>query len=1308
MNEIVSAMEKDLRDVDNLAKYLDQLLRAAETEKNVDHFQNALNCVNNSVKINQKVNTYVQAVINFYHQLVSMKSCQRLVNSVPIHSFLTNLLISCRDRPRESSDILSVIGITIDDPRVCPYYSNPQFISQLVYIARLNSKQYKIVKKVCKITQYLDPRLGAEYKDLCTVIVLISRSLNPQDPKQLSFMSAFAQVSNEKVLLEVGNIAIPLFTEICMKQPSNFKICKCLFTIASKCQPDQFDKQIIQLIDYQSKQIRDDPSTLSSAISILSSKVNPHEMPAFVVPISYSALQIFFSDKKVIEDSLTVCFRGLTATNQNNHVSTSIPAIITSIMSQYIHEKGIVRRCAAILHTLSADPENDNALIFSAAAQSLVQAISSNTDDQHTIVLCTSSLNNVILENRTLATQISTPENIQLFQNLAKSYPKNAKIIKHIVMIVQSIILAQYEMIQFIDLPKDTKKRYQIDSKYIIPSLKSDSDDDVFVKASLLVMSPRTQITDTISSLMMKFSSDYDIVIECLSLGIKDIGIINRALITTGEDGFRFVAETLQQTEEAIPMQTISLLLSLDNPDAVSILLHQLECGNDSVIASQFSLQFNSQTVLAKKLLERGLWLPGEDSVNIVLDSLCFARNDANLVVDVLDLCAIIGLTRQMFPILLDLIGRHPSCPDVVETCIKFALRFPVDQETGRVCKDYNSIINVSTALSKMDKNEKISYLLLTFLDIVAPSNDLASQFSEPMVLSAIAKAAQLSDRCAVEASRIFSNLSQSQITVDILSKLGALDIAFKSFGPGSYLLVHNLVSKGCKLNNEQIDLIMNEFDDHASSYMPETAFSLLELMLDLIETEDKLSRLPSKKSLCQVFSTFSTNPNVVEMAARVAFYLKLENDDDEIVFALSNALKANANVFRAVFAIVNVYSTVNRMDVPSLDSPSVVQGLVDVAEIYQGDSAIVVPILTILRGRKEAVKVECQCLNHFKGEEDIAATAQYLLSCGQCDYTKYIQDIINTIASHQNSFDIVTCLAPVIYFAAENEKIHKHIIAALPVLLDATSRFVSSNRLSRAIPAIVYKLSENLDMIPKLEDAPPKIATILKAWPNDPQINQATSGIIVNFASAGCAELFRCCLPMILQRLDKYELIETTCESVQAMASVCGAYAPVITDKLFNILVTALSENHDKDEEEDEENAKLQNTVSETLQHLAKNDNVEGCVYAKLKDVFEILKTDAADDLKINMINFCMNLHSVRRIDDFKPFMEDLMKILEGPKLKVATAAGQLMLQIARLKPDLVDPFLNRVMAVGKVSSGDQLRVCIAIKDQIFGIKKA
>lgn len=1297
MNEIVSSMEKDLRDVDNLVRCLDLLIKAADTEKNVDSFEKALQCVNNSAKVNQKVGTYIEAVINFYRQLLSMKSCQRLVDSVPIHALLTNLLIIVRDKPRESSEMLSVISISIENPRHCPSYSNSQFISQLVYIARLNSKIYKIIKKICKITQYLHPRLGAEYKDLCTIIVLISRSLNPQDSKQLSFMSAFAQVSNEKVLLEVGNIAIPLFTDICMKQPTNFKICKCLFSIASKCQPEQFDKQIIQLIDYNSKSIREDSSALASVISILSTKVNPHEMPAFVVPIAYSALQLFISDNKVVEDSLTVCFRGLAAPDQSTHISSGLAAIITSVMSQYIREKGIVRRGAAILHSLSADPENDISLIYNAVPQTLVQAINANQDDQHTVMMCTSSLSNVILENKTLASQISSPETVQLFQNLARSHSKNSKVIKHIVMIVESIICVNYEITQFIDLPKDSKKRYQIDSKYVAPSLKNDSDDDNFVRAALLVMSPREQNTQLISSLMMKFSNDYDIVVESLAFGIKDIGAINRALMTAGEDGFRFVAETLLKTEEPIPMQTINLLLSLDNPDAVEILMKQLEHGNDSAIASQFIMRYPCQASLARKLLDAGLWSPNEEVADVILDSLCYSKNDSQKVSDVLSLCSIVGLTRQMLPLLLDLISLHASNPSVVEICIKFALKFPVDPETIRVCRDFNSVINIASAISKMSKYEKITYLLLAFLDIIASAPELTSQFSEPMVLSVIANSASVSDRCAMETSRILSSLSHSNVTVDILSKLGALDIAFKSFGPASFGLVHNLVSRGCKLNDDQIETITSEFDSHAASHDPDTALALAELMLDLVETQENLPNLPSKKSLCQILTTHASDPSLVETAARVVSYLKIEADDEELVFALSNAMKANANVFRTVFAIVTVFSSVNRLDVPSLDSPTVVQGLADIAEIYGNDSAIVVPVLQILKGRKEALKVACKCLSLFNGDEEVAAIAQYLLSCGQCDYTHFIGDILNAIAQHRNSFDVVTCLAPVVYFASENEKIHKNILQFLPTLLDASARFVSSNRLSRAVPAIIYKLSENLDVVQQLSDCPQQIASILRAWPNDAQINQACTGIIANFAAAGSAELFRCCLPMIVLKLDKPEFIETTCEAVMSLAPVCGAYAPAITDKLFGVLIQSMGS-------EDESLTKI---VSESLQQLSKNDNVEVCIYAKLKDVFEILRSDADDNLKINMIGFCMNLHSVRRVDDFKSYMEDLMKLLEGPKLKVATSAGGLMLQIARLKPDLVDPFLNRVMAVGKVSSGDQLRMCIAIKDQIFGLKK-
>lgn len=73
----------------------------------------------------------------------------------------------------------------------------------------------------------------------------------------------------------------------------------------------------------------------------------------------------------------------------------------------------------------------------------------------------------------------------------------------------------------------------------------------------------------------------------------------------------------------------------------------------------------------------------------------------------------------------------------------------------------------------------------------------------------------------------------------------------------------------------------------------------------------------------------------------------------------------------------------------------------------------------------------------------------------------------------------------------------------------------------------------------------------------------------------------------------------------------------------------------------------------------------------------------------------------------EFGPHMGTLCELLQGKRIKLSTAAGGVILQIARLSTEMVDEHLNAVMNVAKMATGDQLKVCLAIRDQILGIKK-
>ena len=1310
MDEVIPLMEKDMRDVPTLQRCITDLLHAAETEKNVDNFQKALQTVGNALKTNQKNEPFVQTVINFYQRIIEMRQCRSLVESSSIHAHLINLLSTVKDKSPFSAPALSLILKTMEIPRICPYYSNSQLINILVYIARINSKSFKHTKRISKIAKHLDSRLGTEYKDLCAVLVLISRSTPVNDPKQQYFISAFSHICNEKILAEVGNLAVPLYTDVCMNQSNNFQMAKCLFNIASKCTSDQFDMQILQLIEYQMRRIKEDSEALKSVITILANKNDPKKTPASVVSIAYTAMQVFIADKKTVEDCLTVCFRGLAASSDPVKVSPSLATTVTSIISMYNRDKGIIRRCAAILHTLSADPDNDASLMYSSVPQTITQTISANTDDKHTIVICSSALSNVISDNSILAAQINTGENVNLFKSIARKYRTKSNIIKNIMMILHSIMLTEYQFREFIDLTDEPKQKYQIDNRYVLDSLKELSDDQAFVRACLAHMTYSSKNQELISNLMLKYTHDSDIVYAAFSHNIKDISAINRGLMSLHESGLRFVYKTLLHTEDPLPTQTIGFLLSLDRPDAIQILFAQLKKGSDSIIASQLQLSYISQIPLAKELYDKSLWQPTEENAQIILSAIAFSRFDQERLSCALFLAQHIGLSKASYPLLLDFINNFPQNEDIVSICASFLNVLPIDKEFINLSVQYNVVQRMACAMDQQFANEPTVYLILTFIAQISSIQQLYAQFYEPVILMKLANISVISDRCAIEVSRIFSNLSRSHVIIDILVKLNAMSIAFKHFGPDSYQLVHSILLSGSQtLTNNQIEIISKEFNSRIASVSMDDAISLIKLVLDLLETGIELQEMPSTRTLSQLYSMYSSEPEVLQILSRLTIYVDEFYEDDELIFAIMNALKINIKNFQTVFKLVTILSHVpHGNDKPVVfESQSVIQALVDVLDEYYDDSSICTPILKLLLRHKEAFESAMKALVPDKSDEDLTVIAQYLLSIGANDYGKTVSRVFDVMRSHSNNFDIITCLSPVIYFAADSEQSHKIIINNMQLLLDSSIRFLNSNRLSRALPATICRLSENPDLIPRLDNTPPYITMIMKAWPLDSQIIQASTGLMINFANADRAELFSSALPLIASGLKQIELVSYMCEAVTALVYIVGNYGFAIADTLFDLLINKIVLDGNNSEEDTEEISNLRVLISDTLCALTQPEENEDIIYNKIDDALSLIeKSDEQDELRINLLKFLANVHDKNKVDKFQPYMENLMVLLEGKKIGVGTAAGQVILRLTSLKPSLGDPYLNRVMAVAKQSASEQYRVCIAIKDQIYGIK--
>lgn len=1284
MNEFNDSIRNGINDRENVVKCLSDLCLVSLKEKKLTSVRNTFDIFEDLIKIYSSDEEVANSILKFHMNIVSDSEGKKIIQDLNYHSYIIDLLESFKDRKNLCAKVLKVIDRVLNINSIASELSDSSFIELLVYVLRISVKSSKITKKVSKIVSKLEKENLSQYKELCAAFIPVIKNTQPVDSTQEFYILAFSSACCESTMKEIGQYAIPAITDVCLFQQGNQNILKGALSIISQSPEKYVDLRIIEVIGSQTKKLKNDYKMLEDAISIVANKIPAKKTPLTFVSLAYYGLEVFSDNKKNIENALTVCFRSLTSTSESVNIPPSLITIVTTILSIFIHDKGIIRRCAAILHTLSSDPSNDAGLVYSAAPHLLLKAIHSNQGDSHSALLLSNALTNIVLDNKVLAGQLLTQENIKVLKEMCSAFREKPSIIKNILTIVKSVVLTKYSFSEFLDLSSDQKKIFQIDPRSVIPTLKKSMEDISVVKASFFLMFPTNN--SIIPDILSKYTDDQEVVFAGLILGITDINTISRCLLSIGEPCLRFVYKTLQYTETQLSSQVIQFLLQLNNSNATNIIETQLSRKNEVVISSHFKLLYPVHIKIADKLSNMGLWSPTEEDAPIIVEALCFSKFDRDRLLSAVNLAHRIGMSSNIIVLLFDIIHKNLFDQVLVRKSIKIIVNCNNDEDLLKSVLQGNGITSSCAALHFYSEKVDIVVNFLTLLSRISSYDIAIEHFADPLILSQIARVSRLCENCSVLGCEIFSNMITSQPIVDILSKLDILDVAFAKFGPKSCALTRVLVDNNWKLKESQVKIVTQEFNENVLKYKREDAKSLCELLYDI--TGENRVRIKSRP-LASLITMYNTDLYIIQLAGKLVPFV--EDLDEELMFNIFDSMRNNIKDFDVVFSLIRVLDIIE-----TINNQTLVKVLIQVVDEYPEESSICSRVFPFLHKQQEAFSASMKAFSPNKASDDLAIIALYMMVSSFNNHL-FLPTIFNAMEKHADSFEVCTYLGPVIYFCSENPESHNVIIEYLPTILSASVRFLNSNRLSRAVVAILCRISDDIKFVPRICQTIQYIIMILRAWIQDIQINQAFCGIIVNICSAGKFECLTEILPSLAIVLRMKIYIQGACEAIIALSPIVNQYSSSYSEILLSII-------SDKTVSEEVESQKI--LASECLLSLAPNDLMDSYICENLSNIFSLITETNNEQLKVNLLKFISNIKNEESADSFNPFMEMLVKYMENTDIKISTAAGHVLLQIALCKKTVVDPYLSQISNIGKNASGDKFTVYLAIRDACLGVK--
>lgn len=1297
LNQCCHDMERDPRNSEIQIKCMAALIPILKQEVDVDNFQRAFKCIDNAIKANTQNEEVILQTLDLFLALVNCRQQHGLLETTNLFSQLINILGISKDNPRLNEQALLVTSQTISIPRIGSHFSSAKFIQTLVHIGRVNSKSQIHTIYLSRIALYVNPQLNTVLKDLCNVFVVLSRNFYKSEELQEIIISGFAHISSPKVIEEVANIALPHFTDVALRHSRNYRIFKGLLAISANAKPDVIPIQVYELTMQNYKNMKTDTSTLQQSIELLATKMSPQSTPLAVIPLITIALTVFVSNTAIVKQALTVCFHGVSSTEEPIPIAPKLINNLVTILLMHARELSLIRRVAAIIHALSANDGNDTPLLQSTAAFALIQVASMNNKDQQTIHLISLALANFVVDNPTIASSINQPEQIKIIKSLMVSFRKKQSIVKSVLLILHAIARSKYGIREFLDLPSDEKEDFLVEGKVIQPIFESQLGDIELIRASMLLLKKPSNLDEFIAAAMMKYGNDKEIQYCGLYHEINDTSSINKALAIVGEKGLRYAIHSLNAITDPLPDQLVQFLLQFDRNDVIDLLTLHCTRNSGPIIGKNFHLQYISQIKIAKELAENGYFTPKEEEYPIILTSLYHSIYDQNQLLSALNFAKSIGLTETSYPFLIEAIDKHASNIEIVAICAEFISGFEANEQTEQ-CSIENHALSISLfALKVHKKKEEAVFALLKLFNFLASFGSLVHEFSSTLCIPLILEVSSLSEQCLEECCKICSKLSNDQGNCNILSNFDAEKIAFSSkFTVNSYQLIYNMMMyTDLNLNSDQFEKVIDEFKNQKNQLHPDNIRYLFQIILNCYESDESLEKNLEFKILIPFITNFSGNNEIILCIIRLLPFTDNYLSSPELLFDLLEALRAKVDVPEVaipLFTTITQFYPIEKHRTV-LSSPNSVELFLDLLKRYPKDVTVNINAFTLLRGDPNVYHYVTNSFLILKDDIALQTASSCLLSiAAQCEMADTVPIVIKILKQKQNQLEICKNLMPVVFYASSNNESHTKLLKSFGLLSSILLRYVSNIMIARAMIGLICSLSEIPANTKYIEDAPMLIALILKIWHSDQQIQEASAVAISNFAAAGLGKAFIPLMPLLILSLKMRIHIDATCQSITSLSTNLGQLCLSFAQELLNLI---------SDNEEPVIAAKC-------LLAISHYKAVKDFLFEKILIVFHLLEISLDDEkLAANLLKICANLNDPEKLPIFEPVIPNLIALVKHQKQKIATNAAKCLLTIASYRPEMLDKYSDAIMKVSESASGELLRISIQIKEKLFGLRR-
>lgn len=1288
LDSLCYEMEKSTTTVSGQIKCIDQLGNILKSEKDPQIFQRALDCVANAISNNDADMNVIVHSIQMYDILIdSQKVWPILENSDIVKQFITIASYS-KDDAQVSEMALNSMEKLIRIPTIRDQFNDILLVKTLVAVSRLNTKSESHANHVITITMFLDPELGPSLKKLCNVLIIYSQNFQDIEDLQARLLLSFLNIATTQILEQISSTALPHFVQISDLYPNDFPIFRSVVILAGRCPAEYCPKSLIDSILFHKDNLVRNRDVLSGAISILATKFKSEDIPIDAITISYFAMMNLITNQKAVKQALTVCYHSLTKSKGQFPPDIDLLSAISSIIMLHSDNPSIIRRSSVVIHSLISHLDE---LALNSIPLSLLASAENLKDDSETVSIVMMSLSSFVGERPIFGLQLHSNDNIETIHSIISKNEDEMVIISHCLTVLRSIVLSKYEYEIFLGLPIEKKSLYLVDSSICGKVLKENIDDIIAVKSALLLMEPDTDSNSKIiAKVMNKYSSDPEVMISGISQNVEDLDAITATVLLCKEDSLRYALPFLEKTKEKLPTQLIEYLLSLDREDVVEVLLLHLERKSCDLIGNQFQLSYSSQISLAFDLYQKNLYEPQESDYPLFIQTMYDSMFNPKQLSSSLFFIKLFGIDDKSFPFLIKAIKQNPTKSDIVEICAQFICAFQPSDEICQVASEVNAVSIVANAMLMNKKNQETIESCMTLMHFFSYYEQLDDSFVQTLALTTIAEMASIYSSCIQTMCSIFCNLIKNVNIAENLMNLKISKIVFKKFGKHAYQLIYELLEQcDLEITSEQFDIIIKELDSKEEPTANES-FNLLRIIQICFQKNIKPKRQMKYTSLISFLHSYPNESLIVQCAAELLLETKKYEDDNDLLFALLEALRANQDnkdVVSSIIILLPKFASQKN----TLNSSGTVELMLNLINIYKTDVLISSYAFEILKGHPESYSQAVSSLATLKDKKAILVISQNIVSyINEIDPSDCLGKVLRTIKLYNDDCDICSYLTQVVFFCSTSDNNYETLVKFINRLSTTCVKHIRNVNVCRATVGVICNVSMTSHYIPQLIQTPQCVIMALKSHPSDVQIITASFRIISNFALADKGQFFIDAIPILILALKNRLTVETTCQAIIDMDNLVYDYSSAISEELINLI------KKEKDK----------SVPTRCLLVISTNEGTQDAVFGKLSVFFEMISNNVDEDLSVMMLGILSNLKDSQRLKSFEQFLPKLITMVKETKGKLALPAANCCLNLARNKPEMILQFVDTFALISETSKGEVGRTCALIKDELYNSK--